>query len=807
MDSKLLNTQFKNVNDIDEFFKKYNSGGFIDFFNGHIGKGVFNINDGEHALNKVTNKANFTKVWNNIDVLFDRSSINLVEFLCLHTIICTETALNPYKLSAEIVGNSGNPGISYAFNKVGPKASYNQNSSLGNLTAKKLFNDSDYKSTHGVKPYGTQLKDTTDSNWDGTNYPSGFSTDKDGSNNGFIFEADFMKFRGRGLIQTTGRSNYKNLIEFILKYNGTNQTILSFKNKWSKIGSVNKIATVSTNSDWDTLFGQTDYIIAAEAIHLHNKGAGNYLTIDAEASENSLDASIKKVAKRVNGGAKYIQAFYERVKAMITDILLDKKDDNNNNPPTDDNNGNDGSGNDDNGNGSSDEFNNSNPNEGDNVALAGITNYFRADKDIVTPEKINLSGMSESKKKELASNLGYIPFIWYNGIQLEPQNVSHFVLSNSELLPSVRFTFFDELNILKNTGFPLDDTTFKVLINSRSKLRSIYMEFKLTKFERKAENIYTITGVTNINDMFLRKFVAYQDMSSFDVLKDFASKAKIGFNSNVSGSNDKMNWINPNFSGQDFLKTVINSAYISDHSFIWCYVDLYYNLNYIDVEQALNQDISNLSGISEVGSSSVQDTPHTSSDPVRKLWLTNDPVMTESNMFFSEYKLINQSTDISLRNGYLTDISSYDVNDLELLQFTIDSLTSDGNNSIILKGKPQDENFYKEHTISTYIGKIDKDNMHLNYNYAIEHNYQNIRDIQKIGIRITLPTPNYNLYRYQKIPLILSEDDTPTSTTFNTRLNGEWLIIDIKYILSSGKLKQEVTLIKRELEVDKYPSK
>ena len=40
-----------------------------------------------------------------------------------------------------------------------------------------------------------------------------------------------MKFRGRGFIQTTGRVNYIELINFIQQYNGTNSTLDFFRHR------------------------------------------------------------------------------------------------------------------------------------------------------------------------------------------------------------------------------------------------------------------------------------------------------------------------------------------------------------------------------------------------------------------------------------------------------------------------------------------------------------------------------------------------------------------------------------------------
>ena len=46
-------------------------------------------------------------------------------------------------------------------------------------------------------------------------------------------QADFYKFRGRGVIQTTSRDAYLAVVKFIQGYTGTNTVLIDFKQRWS----------------------------------------------------------------------------------------------------------------------------------------------------------------------------------------------------------------------------------------------------------------------------------------------------------------------------------------------------------------------------------------------------------------------------------------------------------------------------------------------------------------------------------------------------------------------------------------------
>jgi len=171
-------------------------------------------------------------------------------------------------------------------------------------------------------------------------------------------------------------------------------------------------------------------------------------------------------------------------------------------------------------------------------------------------------------------------------------------------------------------------------------------------------------------------------------------------------------------------------------------------------------------------------------------------------MYFSRYKILNKSTSISISKGYKTVIKYYNNISKEYLPFTLDSITDDAKSKIILKGTPKDSSFANENLDYIYKGKLDPDNMHINYAYAQIHNDRNLVDLEKIGLEIEMQTPNFNIYKFQKI-LVLISNQAPNVQEGHTnqRLSGEWLIIDIKYKMMDLKFTQLVTLVKRELEV------
>ena len=409
-------------------------------------------------------------------------------------------------------------------------------------------------------------------------------------------------------------------------------------------------------------------------------------------------------------------------------------------------------------------------------------------------------------QSEFIRGAGFSPVIYYNSLLIDNSTIDYFSLYNDGFIPCIKLNFRDSSGTIKSKGFPLDDTKIKVFISSRSNnLKSIILDFKITNFNND-DGSMMIDGILQSSKLYTKGYKNYANSTSYTTLKQICTDVGIGFNSNITDSNDKMNWLQNGKKFLDFIESIVERSYISDKTFLAGYIDYYQCFNYIDIEKEMDRDITDQHGINTTGLESANE--NSAKIDVQPLILTNDESMLQSNNYFSKFKVINRAAEISAETGYIQNTAFYDRNKKQLVSFKIDSITKNENSKIILKGDPNDPN--SAETINSnqnhhYLGKLDTSNVHNNYFYTKINNWKNTTDLGKIEIEIEMGNPNFNLYQFQKVNLILSNkspmggDDSMT----NTRLSGEWLLIDIEYVYTNNRFIQNFRLIKRELELSK----
>jgi len=434
----------------------------------------------------------------------------------------------------------------------------------------------------------------------------------------------------------------------------------------------------------------------------------------------------------------------------------------------------------------------------------------------ITDVKIGVKNNSVDTAKFKEKIAQSLPIVYYYGTELQQNNIKKLIIDSNKFMPLCYISYIDEQNIMHDIGFPTDNAKLTIVLpSSNDALANVFMNFKIQKYNVELirnSNVKKIHmwGICDVENLLITEYKAYDNKTSYELMKDTAHNTGLGLMSNVESSADSMTWLNPGIKNYDFLQDTANKAWVGESGYIWSFVDLFYNINYIDVEKALSDDIKNIKWV-KTNIFNISNYNKVSKSEDTKLdipYLTNERSQIGSNIYFTGEQILNQSTDISLKRGYLRNIHFYDVDGNwgdkagAYKQYNLDTITSSGteNNSVYLKGEPGDTDFYKKNIVNHYLDKIDTKNMYPDFLWAKLQNSENLQDLQKIAMTIILPIPNFNIKRFEKLKLVFfNSNHGVTNSAVNIKLNGEWLVTGLKFVWNGSSLIQEVALVKREL--------
>ena len=416
--------------------------------------------------------------------------------------------------------------------------------------------------------------------------------------------------------------------------------------------------------------------------------------------------------------------------------------------------------------------------------------------------------------------IGKYPLIYINGVQVENSNISELTIHNNQMYPSLDMTFTDPTSHLMLDKYPVDDTIVSLYKKATSDgLMDIKMDFKIIKFSVingvSGDKItLKINAIINIDKLYLFNFESYED-TSYNVLDTLASEMELGFASNIAGTSDDMKWINPGDYRLNFIDNIIKNSYIDDTTYLYGYIDFYYNFNYVDINKQLNSDISTQVTINDT--EKIGD--DLKNDPI-PLILSNHKDKKETTLYIDKYTINQDSTKINIDTGYRYRYSGYDKTEDKYSRYYIDSISEAGNNGIVLKGNPftEDGILYEESIRDRWMGKLDTYNVHENYLHTELQNQNNLKFLQKLKMTIKMGKPNNALYRFQKVLVEIynmgkmnTEEEQNAEppklgkeggddAKINNYLSGEWLITAINVTFTKKESNvQEITLVKREL--------
>tara|TARA_Y100000593_G_C4301406_1_gene333564 strand:+ start:447 stop:1952 length:1506 start_codon:yes stop_codon:yes gene_type:complete len=450
------------------------------------------------------------------------------------------------------------------------------------------------------------------------------------------------------------------------------------------------------------------------------------------------------------------------------------------------------------------------------------------------------------------------PHIRINNYYFYPHDIVSFRLSVNGFVPRLSVTLNDSSMAFDTGQYPRDGDVITVYINSKNQdtYKSIHMDFDITSVNGTSHGLpnsvrtYSFQGICKIPGLFTEECKSLANGTSLDHIEEISSGLKIGLATNVDATNDAQPRIQPYTTTLDFIKNITNYSYVGEEAFQTFYIDQYYYLNFIEMNKIFNS--KNPKGddfqdsIASFGKSFSVESGTPDLDNIKtKLFLSNNPAIDGTTNKISQWYLKNNSSKISLSNGYKRILQTWDDNEESnpfqwpenrLVEFDVEPFTSTNLRDMEgpLKGNLK-EDHYKSHIKHKYVGRYQdvglEGNVHVNHKYSLLNNFQNIQELEKMKLVVELESFNPSLYRSQKIPVLIynfehtkvaasrnqteaykekgvkvddkpinTEDDGESQITFDDFTSGYYIIGGIEYIYEEGNpsIRQKLTLLRRE---------
>lgn len=383
--------------------------------------------------------------------------------------------------------------------------------------------------------------------------------------------------------------------------------------------------------------------------------------------------------------------------------------------------------------------------------------------------------VTANNKTDFSKEIGLRAFaISLNGFSLDKNVVNYCLFDNTKKYPTITLRISPNPTDFVAFALPKDGDIISIFYRSTvQELKPIRCDFVVVECFLEGGLSWVIYGVLNIPNYFSDSSFSIND-TSINTIKEVSKKLKLGFATNETETTDKQNWVCASKPIDVYIEDILLHSWKNEKSFFDSYIDMYYVLNYVNVWEQLTNEIDKKVS---VGLYKFRD--FIESDKNVILYQKNQkdedellgfetPIVLNNWMHnaikensISNIRIMNESSRISLENGYKKYVHFFDYMLNEKVEIPTQSITSKGSTKdyLLFRGRLGD-NTYKAQNRHTWAGisyNLPDHNTHQFYKIAEEHNSQNIREIDKFTIEVTLDAVNFNIYRYMVVPVIIYE--------------------------------------------------
>lgn len=426
------------------------------------------------------------------------------------------------------------------------------------------------------------------------------------------------------------------------------------------------------------------------------------------------------------------------------------------------------------------------------------------------------------------------PFISINGIRVDP-GLTFFELDTNGFLPVCSFTFTIQDGLFLSAGYPKDGDIVSLYIRAAGDVyKPIRMDFNILSIDGNPEadnggnnQTFTILSECRIPGIYTDQYKAFRNKTSAETLLEVSQDLGLGFSTNDLGLTDNMTWICPGFSYYDFIIDVANHSFKDDFSYYDVWVDIFYNLNFVNLGNQFGANNIKAELIKSVISGKVGGIDNDGFMPGFELPIVEIPLIFSNldthsalSTYIQGYTLLSDSGQNTNETGYQTTIQYYDKNNKEnngYGTYEISPITASeiGQNTFIQKGRAT-EDLYKMENRHIWAGgnlRGTSATTHINYNHAKIQNKINILDSMKFNLVIDFPRSLPFIHRGQVVPVNIyvkepgirkantgeGENKNDGQSILDNFLSGLYVIsgYEISYNRNNGEIIQRLNLRKK----------
>ena len=471
-----------------------------------------------------------------------------------------------------------------------------------------------------------------------------------------------------------------------------------------------------------------------------------------------------------------------------------------------------------------------------------------------TKDVNSTSGQDQQRNFQVSAGRDY-PIIKINSYILGVSEISHMEISIQDFLPHISLEIKTSTNSLTGVNMPKDGDLVSVFMRTPNPnlptLRADFIIMKINisevNYTKKVDRRYTKYFIQG--DLYVPKMTSQVDQFAFcgtskEAVIDFCQRFKLGFAyTDPENTKDKQVWLCYSNTPEEYIKSVVEHSWKDETSFFDCWIDQFYRLNFINVNDILGRKLTDDGNMAEGEMMSVlatqwidgeRVTNNTSEKRLGPKLFTNAVWMENQSWYITGYKPYNRSSQITLNEGtkleaefFLVNQALFDameVQDTSVLcepAYNPEKLST----HIILRGRTgQSMDSMKQANNGDFVDiyrrcpwygpqyvmsesdqkSEDKNNLkwsgnlHQNYYRAEAHNRINLVELNKMNIELFFDGLNFDIQRGEKIPVMLFDQNGVLSAKNrqNTALEKDQLVgLDMMLMYSGWFMIDSISYI------------